>query len=190
MSLLVRILTDIFVVLFMLWLSRARLRKRPYPERDILAYPPILLVFGIIYFLFFLGFAVLMLLTIPNSAERLKFFLLFVAFSLGGLPIIAASLFERHRVSALGIEYSPLLGVGSGGYLPWSEVRRVKFSSFMRWFILEGYDGTKVRISVMMMGLPEFARYLLASVAPEAIGTRALHLLQQTAYGFPPKLWG
>ncbi len=189
MSLVVHILTDVFVVLFMLWLSRARLRRRPYHERDILAYPPILLVFGIIYLLLFLGFAVLILLT-TSGAERLKFFLLSVAFSLGGLPIIAASLFEKHRVSALGIEYSPLLGVGSGGYLPWSEVRRVKFSSFMRWFILEGYDGTKVRISVMMMGLPEFARYLLASVAPEAIEARALHLLQQTAYGFPPRLWG
>ena len=188
MSLSVHIVTGIFVALFMLWLSRARLRKRSPAERDILAYPPILLVFGIIYTFIFLGFAMLIFLTLPNGAEKWRLFSFFVALSLGGVPIITTSLFERHRVSAWGIEYSPLLGIGAGGYLPWSEVRRVKFSRFMRWFILEGYDGTKIRISAMMMGLPEFARYLLAAVPPEAMDAKTLYLLRQTAYGSPPDL--
>ncbi len=172
----------------MIWLSRSRLRKGLPSERGVLAYPPLLLVVGVVYTLTFLGFAILMFLTTPNSTEKWNFFLLFVAFSLGGLPIIAASLFERHRVSVWGIEYSPLFGVGIFGYLSWSEVRRVKFSRFMRWFILEGHDGTKVRVSAMMVGLPEFAQYLLAGVAPEAMDTKTFYLLQRTAHGILPKL--
>lgn len=181
------ILTWIFVFLFMLWLSRARLRPRPRSERDILTYPRPLFILGILYILTFLGFAALMLTT-PKSKEKWSLSLFFVAMSLWGLPLITAYLFERHRVSAQGIEYGPLFGIGSGGYLPWSEVRRVKFSRFMRWFIVEGHDGTKVRVSVMMMGLPEFARYLLAAVAPEVMDAKTLYLLRQTAAGLPPDL--
>ncbi len=186
MSVIVHI-TGIFVALFMIWLSHSRLRKRLPSERGVLAYPPLLLVVGVVYTLTFLGLAILMFLTLPDSTEKWNLFLLLVAFSLGWPPIIAASLFERHRVSIWGIEYSPLFGIGTSGYLPWSEVRRVKFSRFMRWFILEGYDGTKVRVSAMM-GLPEFARYLLAGVTPEAMDTKTLYLLQQTAHGILPKL--
>lgn len=187
MSVIVHI-TGIFVALFMIWLARSRLRKRSPSERGVLTYPPLLLVVGVIYTLTFLGFAILMFLTLPDSAERWNFFLLFVAFSLGGLPIIAASLFERHRVSVGGIEYSPLFGIGTFGYLPWAEVRRVKFSRFMGWFILEGHDGTKVRVSAMMMGLPEFAQCLLAGVDPKVMDTQTLYLLQQTAHGILPRL--
>ncbi len=188
MFVIIHIIAEIFTILFMIWLSRSRLRKGSPSERGLLAYPPALLVLGILYTLTFLGFAILTLLTSPNDAEKWSLSLIFAAFSLGGLPIIAAALFERHRVSVWGIEYSPLFGIGIFGYLPWSEVRRVTFSRFMGWFILEGHDGTKIRVSAMMTGLPEFARYLLAGVAPEAIDTKTFYLLQQTAHGVPPKL--
>jgi hypothetical protein len=60
----------------------------------------------------------------------------------------------------------------------------------MKWFILEGHSGTKVRISAMLLGLPEFARFVLLYVPIEAIGPDTLVVLRATEQGQPPNLWG
>jgi hypothetical protein len=73
----------------------------------------------------------------------------------------------RHNVSDEGLRYSRL--VGSGGYIRWTEVKKVQFSDAMKWFRLESQSGEAVRISIMLMGLPEFAWALLAHTPRESI---------------------
>ena len=59
----------------------------------------------------------------------------------------------------------------------------------MKWFLLETASGSKVRVSAMLTGLPEFARLVLRHVPKEAIepGTRAI--LAETEQGRPPSVW-
>jgi hypothetical protein len=42
----------------------------------------------------------------------------------------------------------------------------------------------------MLVGLPEFARLLLAHVPSRAIEAQALPVLEATAAGDPPSVWG
>lgn len=41
----------------------------------------------------------------------------------------------------------------------------------------------------MLMGLPEFARLLLAHAPREALEPETLRVLQETAEGRPPSVW-
>jgi hypothetical protein len=74
---------------------------------------------------------------------------------------------------------------GQRGILRWSEVRKVRFASVMKWFVLELHSGTTVRVSAMLIGLPEFARLLLRYVPKEAIDPEAHALLLETTQGRP-----
>ena len=94
----------------------------------------------------------------------------------------------RHNVSDEGLRYTRL--VGSGGYIRWEDVKKVQFSDAMKWFRLESQSGEVVRISIMLMGLSEFARALLAHTPRESIEKSALPVLQATAEGNPPSVWG
>jgi hypothetical protein len=60
----------------------------------------------------------------------------------------------------------------------------------MKWFRVESQTGTVVRLSLMLMGLPEFAQLLLAHAGREAIEKSTLPLLEMTASGNPPSVWG
>jgi hypothetical protein len=59
----------------------------------------------------------------------------------------------------------------------------------MGWFLLVKIDGETVRVSALLVGLPEFARIVLEEVRPAAIEATTRPVLEQTAAGFPPKLW-
>lgn len=102
-------------------------------------------------------------------------------------PMIIDYFMARHRVSDDGLAYRKLLG--TRGFLRWSDLRKVRYGSTMKWFRLETADGSVVRISAMLMGLPEFAQALLKSAPVEAIDAHTLQVLEATADGDPPSLW-
>jgi hypothetical protein len=60
----------------------------------------------------------------------------------------------------------------------------------MKWFKIELTSGVVVRVSAMLIGLPEFASRVLAGVPRGAIGENAYALLQQTEQGNLPRIWG
>jgi hypothetical protein len=59
----------------------------------------------------------------------------------------------------------------------------------MKWFRLETQTGTIGRVSVMVMGLPEFARLLLQRTSMTAIDPATAKILRETAQGNPPSAW-
>jgi hypothetical protein len=93
----------------------------------------------------------------------------------------------NHQVSEDGLAYRKL--VGTRKYLRWSDLRDVRYASLMKWFRLETRSGDVARISIMLMGLSEFARLLLENAPDDVIESGTLHILQATAQGHPPSLW-
>lgn len=67
---------------------------------------------------------------------------------------------------------------------------RLSYSDTMKWFRIELPDASAVRISAMLSGLPAFARAALAAVPSAAIDPDARAVLEQTAAGNPPSIWG
>jgi hypothetical protein len=61
-------------------------------------------------------------------------------------------------------------------------LRTVRYTPLMKWFRLE------TRVSVMLMGLPEFAGLLLQNAPQGAIAAGTLDVLRATAAGNPPSI--
>ena len=93
----------------------------------------------------------------------------------------------RHEVSETGMSYGKLFGARK--HLQWIELRNVSYAPAWKWFRLETRHGEVARISVMLMGLPEFARLLIANAPHGVIEQPALSVLRETAAGQPPSLW-
>lgn len=170
------------------WLARSRLRSPPQRESGTLRHPASTLAVGLVCATFFFGIAVVSNTIGKNSTTTIWTTLCFVFFGLMSLPMIADYLFARHQVSDTGIEYGRMFG--QRGKLLWSDVHAVKFSDVMKWFVLEQRTGSPVRISAMLMGLPEFAKVLLSHVPPQVIDNRTRALLEETRAGNPPRIWG
>ena len=60
----------------------------------------------------------------------------------------------------------------------------------MKWFRVETAPGQVARIQVMLSGLPEFARSVLAHVPQTAIDAQTRATLQTTAAGNQPTISG
>jgi len=69
-------------------------------------------------------------------------------------------------------------------------VRKLRYSSSSKWFRLDLADSRAVRISAMLTGLPAFAQAALAEVDPGAIDSASRRVLDATAMGELPRIWG
>lgn len=170
------------------WVARSRLRARPPSQLRTLRHPPSTLVLGTLGALFFFGIAVASNTVGENASTTIWTTLVFVSLGLLSVPMIIDYFFARHAVSESGIEYGRMFG--ARGTLRWSEVRRVRFAPNMKWFVLERQSGRPVRISAMLMGLPEFAQLLLRHVPRERIDAAALPVIEATSEGHAPSVWG
>ena len=177
----------ILMSLVMGWVARSRNRPRPAGADQRLQHPISTLIIGVVGFLLFTAIAVASNV-FANSTTSWWTTAIFVGFALLALPVVGDYFAARHDVSDEGLRYSRL--VGSGGYIRWVEIKKVRFSDAMKWFRLESESGEVVRLSIMLMGLPEFARALLAHTPRESIEKNALPVLQATAEGNPPSVWG
>jgi hypothetical protein len=180
-------LWGLLMSLVMGWVARSRSRPRPAGFAQRLQHPTSTLVIGVACFLFFAAIAIVSNV-FANATTSWKTTTVFVGFALLALPIVGDYFAARHEVSEEGLRYGRLLG--SGGYMAWTELKTIRFSEAMKWFRLESQSGKVVRLSVMLMGLPRFAQLLLAHAPPQSIEKNTLPVLQTTAEGNPPSVWG
>jgi hypothetical protein len=177
----------VVMALVMSWLGKSRLRRRVHAEAGVLRHPRSTLIMGILCFGFFAALTVLSNLY-PNNTATWWTTAIFVGFALMSAPMVIEFFVVRHEVSDEGLAYRKLFG--QRGVLRWSELRTVRYGATMKWFRLETQHGVVVRISAMLMGLPEFARALLRGAPAGSIDSAALAVLEETAAGNPPSLWG
>jgi hypothetical protein len=177
----------VVMTLVMGWLARNRLRARPLSDSRRLVHPPSTLLVGLVVFLFFAGIAVVSNV-VANRTTTWWTTTFFSGFALLSLTMVADYFLARHEMSEDGLSYGSM--TGRRGYLRWSDLRRVNYSSGMKWFRLETRSGAVARISAMLVGLPEFARLLLTHAPGDAISPDTLPVLEATAAGHPPPVWG
>jgi hypothetical protein len=168
------------------WLNRMRSRPRPPGEAGRLVHPVSTLIVGVVITAFFLGIAIASNVW-ANGTETWWTTTAFLGFGAMGGAMVAEYFRARHSVSDLGLNYRGLLR--PGGFIPWDTVATVRYAPTMKWFRIESRDGQIARISVMLMGLPEFAQALLAHVPASAIDGPARPILEATAAGSPPSVW-
>jgi Bacterial PH domain len=172
--------------LVMAWLARSRLRRRPISESRRLAHPPSTLITGLVGFVLFAGLAVASRV-LPDKTETWWITSIFVGFALLAGVVLLDYYMANHEVSQDGLAYRKLLGTRK--YLRWCDLRDVRYSPAMKWFRLQTRSGDVARITVLLMGLPEFARLLLDGASEGAIESNTLPVLQATAEGNPPSVW-
>jgi hypothetical protein len=173
--------------LLMGWLARSRQRPRSGSQPGVLQHPRSVLVLGLVCSGLFLTFALLSLL-LPGETGSPLISLFFLGFALLGVPLIAEYVRVRHQLEPGGLRYQTLFG--KRGFLPWSDVTCVRYSHTAKWFRIDGGAGEVVRISAMLTSLPEFARAVLEGVPRERIDPKTIPVLESTASGSPPSVWG
>lgn len=166
------------------WLERSR--HSIQPENGCLVHPPSTLVLGGIGFNFFVSITIL---SNGYSNETTTWWtttaFIVVAFLFGW--IMVRYFVEKHEVSETGLVFTSVFGKRKS--MRWDEVKSVRYSFGMQWFIVESASGDSARISAMLIGLPEFARLVLLRVPASSFSSFTRMLLQKTADGDPPPLW-
>lgn len=168
------------------WLGRTRMKARPAGEDRLLRHPTSTLVIAIVGLGLFGTVTVASIVTSKGPGDW-WIPLVGLGFMLMSVPMVVDYFVARHEVTDEGLHYRKF--VGTRKFMRWSEVRNVRYASGMKWFRLESTSDEVARLSVMLMGLPEFARMLLAHVPDGAIEPAALPLLRETAAGRPPSVW-
>jgi hypothetical protein len=176
----------VILALVMGWLGRSRFRRRPVTEAGKLAHPPSTLIVGLACFGFFAAIAIISNV-VSNRTTTWWTTAVFIGFAALSSPLILDYFMAKHEVSEAGLAYRKL--TGTRGYLRWSELRSVRYAPAMKWFRLETRSGAVARVSVMLMGLPEFAHQLLTHAPAESVDPNTLQILQATAKGNPPSVW-
>ena len=169
--------------LVMGWVARSRFRSRAASRQRILEYPPSTLVIGLSSIGMFGGMAVLTIV----AGERWWLTAFFAGFALMGAPYAFDYFVIAHQVSEEGIVQRRRMGGTT--FIRWTDVRRIRYGQTMKWFLVETHGGHVLRLSVTLMGLPEFAEFALAHAA-HAIDGDALAVVEATADGTPPSVWG
>jgi hypothetical protein len=166
------------------WLGASRLRARHATPR-VMFMPWSVFAMGLVCFALFSAIVVVQL-AIPNKTVTVWTAGTFVVLAALSLPVISAWFFEKHSYDEDGVSIRTF--IGHRKKLRWAELKAVGHSDGMKWFRLEGQDGTTGRISYMLAGLPEFSQELLRRVPPQAIDPATLKLLEDTAAGRPPRV--
>ena len=167
-------------------LNRSRFRARPASQGHHLVRPRSTLILGLICFAFCASLAVISNVW-SNKTTTWWTTATFVGFALLSLPLVYLYFLEDHEISDEGLIYKTLIGRRKS--LRWSELCAVRYAPVMKWFRLETRTGNVARISVMLMGLPEFARLLLQRAPASAIEASTVNVLRDTAAGNLPAVW-
>jgi hypothetical protein len=169
------------------WLARARVRPRAPQEAHTLVHPRSTLVVGLVCAGFFSVLAVWSAL-FPGKTGSPLISLFFLAFAALGMPLMLDYRNARHVLTLDGLRYGRLMG--GGGQMRWADVRSLRYSQSAKWFRLDLADGRVVRISAMLQGLPEFAAAVLTQVPSATIDGDTRMVLEATARGELPRVWG
>ncbi len=179
------IISGILISAVMRWAAKSRQKTRKMSEDRLLAHPSSTLIIGLVTFILFGGVAIIS--NVYDATTSWWVTTILVGFALLSVPMIADYFFCRHEVSDVGLSYGHM--TGTRGYLLWSQVSRVHYSKLMKWFRIETRSGEVARISAMLIGLPVFARLLLANTQPDAMDSETLRILKETAEGKTPSVY-
>lgn len=177
----------IVMTIVMGWLGKSRFRQRRAEELGTLRHPKSTLIVGLVCFGFFAALTVFTIVT-DNKTATWWTTAIFAALAAMSVPPVLDYFMAKHRVSGDGLQYRKMLG--RTGFVEWISVRNVRYDFMMKWFRLETNCGEVVRVSVMLMGLPEFARALLNGAPNESMDDVTRGILLATAKGNPPSPWG
>jgi hypothetical protein len=171
----------------MRWLDRSRLRPRPPTEARRMMHPRSILAMGI--GLIACASAALFALAADDAPQASKsswnclvLALLFVP----GLWVTAAYCCVRHELSDEGMQVK--LSFRRPITFNWDDVEHVIFNERFGWYRITLRSEDKVRISCLLMGLPEFARTLLQHVPSAKVEHSTRLTLEDTAAGRLPPL--
>ena len=166
------------------WLARSRLQPPQTGTRLLLRLPSSVLIVGVVCAA---GFAACAVLSFAAPTGGPLVAALFTGFSLLGCYLVYSYFVDRYELGPDGLSYhAPLRGPG---HAPWSDITAFRYRESWKWFVVRLRDGRTLRLSVMLIGLPELAEALIENV-PEALmeaGTR--EVLRSTAVGQPPSVW-
>jgi hypothetical protein len=176
----------VLMVIIMGWVARSRHRPRPASDARRLVHPPSTLIIGLTVFTLFAAIAVVSNVYANRTTTWLTT-TVFLGFAGLALWLVVDYFTARHEVSDAGMRHGSVTGRRD---IEWAEVSSVQYSPAMKWFRLETRSGRVARVSAMLVGLPEFARLLLAHVPGRAIEAQTLPVLEATAAGDPPSVWG
>lgn len=169
------------------WLARSRTQPGASQGGQALVHPRSTLIIGLVCTGLFLLIAALSAV-FPGKTGSPLITLFFLGFAALGFLMILEYRNGRHTLTPDGLQYRRMLG--STGALRWSEVTRLRYSESAKWFRLELADGRVVRVSAMLVGLPGFAQAALGQVPPAAIDADTRSVLEATAAGNLPRIWG
>jgi hypothetical protein len=169
------------------WLARSRKRGRQGADPQVISHPTTTFVIGLACFVLF-GSMLVISNVVPNETTTRWTTSVFLGFTLLSVPLITDYFLVHHRVDENGLSYRNC--IGRAFFMRWDEVADVQFAQSLKWFRIRSRTGKIARVSAMMMGLQLFARTLLENVPAEAIDPNSLEILDQTASGNPPAIWG
>jgi len=177
------------------WLQRSRLSYTP-PEPQVLVLPRSHLIFGasaLFLFLMFTGALVATFIIMQGAAGFAVDLLIVVGLmisltcTVGCIVMVLEYSRVRFRLEPGGMAYQTLLA--GPGFLYWIDVSQIHRSRF-GWFRIESSDGTIVRVSIMLAGLPAFAAIILDLIPECAMDAYSKEVLRQVAAGRLPPLLG
>jgi len=162
------------------WIARDPLRRPALGGTTRVGYGPVLVLLGFGGSVFAIGLAIAVLAG-PAPADATEWVGTLAMPLLVMLPLylLAASVLVQCRVSAAGIEYR--LVSGRRGRSGWLALRRVGYHARMNAFRLDLDDGTRIDVSILMRGVPGFARLVLAHVPHDRIDADAREILASWA---------
>jgi len=180
-------LIGVVVVFFGRWFRRYGFRIRLSPDGTTLKQPLSFLIAGVVGFIFWGGFTVVSNTIGKNETTTIWSTTFFVFFALMSLVIIATYFFARHHLNREGLDYGKLHG--QRGFIRWSDIREITYKPRMGWFRLQTETGSSIKISVTLLGLPEFAQHVLVKVDPERLNDLTRAVLTEIAAGKKPESW-
>jgi hypothetical protein len=177
--------TVLFGLATKLLMGKRRVPARPGRGGGMMRYP--------LFVLFMSVFAVLVGLTalVVNGVaafEKDPFSSVFVFIGFPVAGTLCATMYFRVRYALVpgGMRCQPMWRRKSS--LSWAEVTRLRFlyPSHQRYFCIDTAGDKPVKLSLMLTGLPEFARTVLAQVPAAAIDDETRYALEQLKAGFLP----
>jgi hypothetical protein len=167
-------------------LDRARMKSAKSGDDTVMTYPRSAVVLSVIFLLLFAALTALIFFApAGNSTGWAKVILALLL--LATLHMTVDCFIGRYTLSDEGLRY---VNVFSGERMfRWDELSSLKYAPHMRWFVLTSSQGHVARISVMMTGLPAFARLLMERARNVSIDPATIPILKQTARGELPSMW-
>ena len=178
--------SGVAMTLLMGWLTRDRLRPRRADQPLRLVNPPSVLILGLVVSLFFITLFLLSSVFYRNETSTWWVAAIFLTFAAGGLWMVLSWAVERVDVSPARIVRRTALGTRQS--VQWADIERVTWASGMKWFRIQGEDGSCVRVSASLTALPEFAQAVLRLARSAQMDEHTREVLEATARGDLPAL--